>query len=218
MAPPVQSAQVPAAPARQAQVSYQMGQLLVITENSSLDQILREIARKTGMKITGSVADERVYGTYGPAAPAKVLSVLLDGSGNNMMLRENAASEPVELVLTPMQGMPVSPVQSIQTGGTPSPVPSSSPALVYTPSASTPPASQDVAPSPPPQQGYIAPQPGNSQPGNEGQPGDGATAVQPSPPDADVPQSPNGVHTPQQIFEQLRQLQQQKAQPPATSQ
>ena len=56
-----------APPAEPASISYENGTLTVKTQNSSLNQILREISRKTGMSITGGVSEERVFGTYGPA-------------------------------------------------------------------------------------------------------------------------------------------------------
>jgi hypothetical protein len=95
------SAQPPRQPAR---VAYANGQLTVTASNSSLNQILRDIAHETGMKITGGVTDERVFGQYGPAAPSKVLDALLDGTGSNMILVHATAATPAELVLTPRQG------------------------------------------------------------------------------------------------------------------
>jgi hypothetical protein len=56
--------------ASRAKVVYSGGQLQVTAMNSSLNQILRAIERQTGMKIAGGVADERVYGKYGPAPTA----------------------------------------------------------------------------------------------------------------------------------------------------
>jgi hypothetical protein len=112
-----QSSSVPAAaPAAReqqagsiAEVAYAQGQLEITADNSSLNQILREIARKTGMKITGGVVDERVYGKYGPAAPAEILSILLGGTGSNMLLTETAPDVPAELILTPRMGGPTPP-------------------------------------------------------------------------------------------------------------
>ena len=89
---------------RIAEVTYLHGRLEVTADNSSLNQILREIARQTGMKITGSIADERVYGKYGPATAGEILSILLDGTGTNMMLTETASEAPAELILTPQEG------------------------------------------------------------------------------------------------------------------
>lgn len=95
----------PAPPPQQlAHVTYANGQLTVAASNSSLNQILRDIAHETGMKITGGVTDERVFGQYGPAAPSKVLGDLLDGTGSNMLLVHATAATPAELILTPRQG------------------------------------------------------------------------------------------------------------------
>ena len=71
-----------------AQIVYAQGQLQVVADNSSLNQILRDIAQQTGMKITGGVVDQRVFGKYGPGAPAEILATLLNGTGCNMLLRE----------------------------------------------------------------------------------------------------------------------------------
>jgi hypothetical protein len=100
----VQSATSAPPPRQPAHVAYANGELTVTASNSSLNQILRDIARETGMKITGGVADERVFGQYGPAAPSKVLNALLDGTGSNMILVHATAATPAELVLTPRQG------------------------------------------------------------------------------------------------------------------
>lgn len=73
-------------------------------DNSSLNQILRDISRQTGMKIVGGVADQRVFGVYGPAPAATVLQTLLDGTNTNLLLRETADHAPEELVLSPRTG------------------------------------------------------------------------------------------------------------------
>jgi hypothetical protein len=87
-----------------ARVTYSPGLLEVDADNSSLNEILREISRQTGMKVTGGVVDERVFGKYGPAGPAEVLASLLDGTNINMILRETASTGPKELILTPREG------------------------------------------------------------------------------------------------------------------
>jgi hypothetical protein len=87
-----------------AEVRYASGLLSINANNSSLNQILREISRQTGMKITGGVTEERVFGHYGPAAPAVILKTLIDGTSTNMMLRETASNTPEELILTPRGG------------------------------------------------------------------------------------------------------------------
>jgi predicted amino acid racemase len=89
---------------RIAEVTYSHGQIGINADNSSLNQILRDISRLTGMKITGTVADERVFGRYGPASPTKIMESLLDGTGINMLLLENASGTPANLILTPREG------------------------------------------------------------------------------------------------------------------
>ncbi len=89
---------------RKATVTYAAGLLNVRANNSSLNSILREISRLTGMTITGGVADQRVFGDYGPAEPSTVLATLLDGTGTNLFLKESTESAPAELVLTPRNG------------------------------------------------------------------------------------------------------------------
>lgn len=103
---PIAATPLPAnsVPRHRAQVTYTGGLLDVRANNSSLNAILRDIARLTGMKITGGVADQRVFGNYGPARPATILATLLDGTGSNMLLRETADRGPAELVLTPRSG------------------------------------------------------------------------------------------------------------------
>jgi len=96
--------QTDAARARRAEVRYADGLLSINANNSSLNQILREISRQTGMKITGGVREERVFGHYGPAAPADILATLIDGTATNMVLRQTASAAPEELILTPRGG------------------------------------------------------------------------------------------------------------------
>jgi hypothetical protein len=104
----VGAASGPKAP-HHARVDYSGGKLAVTADDSSLNQILRDIARETGMKITGGLNDERVFGNYGPGAPAEVLAQLLDGTDTNMLLKENADKVPAELILTPRLGGPTPP-------------------------------------------------------------------------------------------------------------
>lgn len=92
-----------------AQVTYSEGKLFISATNSSLNQILRDVARETGMKITGGVTDERVFGKYGPAVPSQILAALLDGTGSNMLLLQATAATPAELILTPRHGGPTPP-------------------------------------------------------------------------------------------------------------
>jgi hypothetical protein len=89
---------------RVADVNYSNGQIEINADNSSLNQILREISRLSGMKITGNIPEERVFGKYGPASPTKILETLLDGAGINMLLLETASGTPANLILTARVG------------------------------------------------------------------------------------------------------------------
>lgn len=92
-----------------ARVTYTAGMLQVRADNSSLNQILRDISHQTGMKIIGGVADQRVFGNYGPAPAATVLQTLLDGTNTNMLLQETLNHAPEQLVLSPRTGGPSPP-------------------------------------------------------------------------------------------------------------
>jgi hypothetical protein len=194
--------------ADRAKVVYGGNELEVTANNSSLNQILREIGRATGMKITGGVADERVYGKYGPGPVPEVLASLLEGTGSNMLLTASAAAGPSELILTPQNGGPTPPnpsapgfdddLRTEDLSVPPQPgaaSPQSQPAAASTP---TPPPPGPIRDTP-----TVAPA---TDPGTTPAPG-----PQPSAPDSAA--SPNGVKTPQQIYQELQQLRQQQPAP-----
>jgi hypothetical protein len=197
--------------AKRAEVQYATGMLSVAADNSSLNQILRDIGRVTGMKITGGVTDERVYGSYGPADTSTVLTALLKGTGSNMMLVLDRDQSPRELVLTPRGGGPTPP----------SPNAGRNREEEDLPPQRNPRNPRDGAASQAPQ--FHAPQPLPA--GAEGAPPPPAPAPvgiapQPAPtavnPNDTTQQSPNGVKTPQEIYDQLMKLQPQRATPPPT--
>lgn len=206
-AAPVERPKLPGQmPAHRAHVTYADGRLAVEADNSSLNQILREIARLTQMKITGGVAEERVYGSYGPDAPAKILAALLDGTESNMLLIAGSDTVASELVLTPRAGGPTPPSPSVVAVSEEEEKTDRPPDGQVRPSV---PAAQGAAPA-----GVITP-------GGGGAAAPGAAAEAPAAssapaqPAADTTQvqSPNGVKTPQQIYEQLIKMQQQKTPP-----
>ena len=188
-------------PAKRAFVNLTNGLLTVDADNSSLNQILREISRVTGMKITGGVTDERVFGNYGPADPSTVLGTLLGGTGSNMMIVLDARRAPQALVLTPR-------------GGGPSPP---------NPSASRERGEEDLPPqrtqrfARPDGYGNLPPlqAPPQIQPNQTPPQAPEQTFVPPDQPTSDTTtqQSPNGVKTPQEIYDQLLKLQQQQTPP-----
>jgi hypothetical protein len=199
----ISQTQTQTAPSHRPEVTYSAGVLSVTAENSSLNQILRDIARVTGMKITGGVTDERVYGTYGPADTSVVLSALLRGTGSNMLLIFDSRQVPQELILTARGGgqTPPSPMagrDEREDDMPPSRIPRTSrPANVAIPPAVATPATQ-FQPLP---QAMTAPAPV-------------ATAPTTAPADTTTQQpSPTGVSTPEEIYQQLIKLQQAKSAP-----
>ena len=190
----------PALPQHRARVEFAGRILQVTADNSSLNQILREIERVTGLKITGGVTDERVYGTYGPAETSAVLTALLGGTGSNMLLIVDRNNMPTELVLTPRQGGPTPP--SPNTGRDQDEReredPDTPPQLSQ--HIQRPPAPLPLQPPPPALQA-VAP----------------ARPAQDVAPATTTDQAPNGVKTPQQIYDQLLKLQQQQQKTPSGS-
>jgi hypothetical protein len=90
--------------------------LFIQANNSSLDQILNDVSLKTGVKVEGMGADERIFGTYGPGPARDVLSELLDGSGYNVLLvGDLGQGTPRMIVLSGRPAGPAPPpVQSTQ--------------------------------------------------------------------------------------------------------
>jgi hypothetical protein len=162
------NATLSAAPAatrpHRATVTFADGQLTVAANDSSLHQILRNIAVSTGMTINGGVAEQRVFGTYGPDDPSTVLATLLDGTGVNMLLKDGPNHVPAELTLTQRSGgptpLPITP-QDDQIGlDTPPPAAAPQPVAQPQPSrAATPPAPSTSVPA-------SIPQPANNVLGN----------------------------------------------------
>ena len=180
-------------PPKRAQVVYSNGTLSISADNASLNQILRQISSDTGMKITGGVADERVFGHYGPDDPAIVLAALLDGTASNMMLVHREDPAPAELILTPRQGGPTPPNPNAAAFDDRS----NKPERPEQPEAQSLPATQ---PEPSPDRSAPPVTPASNSGG--------------SPVNNSQPDSPNGVKTPQQIYEQLQRMRQQQSTPP----
>ena len=95
-----------------ARITWDAHGLQVVADNSSLDQILQEVATDIGAKVTGLSHDERVFGAYGPGPARDVLSKLLNGTGYNViMIGDRGDGAPRQIELSP--GSP---------GGGPAPV------------------------------------------------------------------------------------------------
>jgi hypothetical protein len=155
-----------------ASVVWDSRGLFIQAFNSSLDQILNDISLKTGAKVEGMGADERVFGTYGPGPARDVLTALLDGSGYNiLMVGDLGQGTPRRIVLSgrptgpappPGQGSPADneaeqeqtagpepPLTGPSSGpGQPGPEPPPVPARFHQPMMQQ---QQQIPPMPPPQ-------------------------------------------------------------------
>ena len=160
------------------------GHLLRITASGeSLNEVLREVATRAGVHISGNLPQDAIYGTYGPEPLADVLSELVAGLSVNMLFVDRIGNKPAELTFTARNG-----------AATP-PDPTASQAAF----APQQPPQPYAPPQPPPNPGVTTP---NTPNGGAGLP---ASAAQTADGNAN-PTSPNGVKTPQEIFEQLRRL------------
>ncbi|MHB1936254.1 MAG: hypothetical protein ACYCOR_06685 [Acidobacteriaceae bacterium] len=96
--PPVPPAQQPPNP---AMIDFSNGLLSVRAQNSSLVEILNQVARQTGLVIDGLSHDARIYGQYGPGNISSTLSALLDGAGYNYVIVGGGTSHsPMRLILS----------------------------------------------------------------------------------------------------------------------
>lgn len=91
----------------EASVVWDSHGLFIQASNSSLDQILRDVSLKTGARVEGMGADERVFGIYGPGPARDVLTELLDGSGYNiLMIGDQGQGSPRRIVLSSRATVP----------------------------------------------------------------------------------------------------------------
>ena len=112
-------------PPQQASVAWGAQGLSIDARNSSLQQILSDIATQTGVKIQGMDKDERVFGVYGPGQPREVLSQLLEGTDYNVLMvgaGERGAPQQIVLSMKPAGGpQPNAPVPQGEMYESPSP-------------------------------------------------------------------------------------------------
>ncbi len=85
----------------QASVVWDSQGLRINAQNSSLQQILKDVSTVTGAKVEGLAADERIFGVYGPGQARDVLSQLLQGSSYNvMMIGDQGQGTPRQILLS----------------------------------------------------------------------------------------------------------------------
>jgi hypothetical protein len=189
----------------EANVVWTGSALTIKANGDSLRNILRAVSQATGMKITGGVPEEQVFGSYGPGTVQDVLPQLFDGIAVNMMLVNDGAVRPRELVLTQRTGS-VTPPQT-------RPIADEDQGFRRRRAGFGSPLQNAAQPQQPPQQAAPTQLPAQQAPAAATAQPSADSAAQPAPStDANgQPQSPNGVRTPEQIFEELRKRQQQSA-------
>ena len=168
--------------------------LSIHASGEDLPGILSQVSRATGLKVTGGVPDERVFGVYGPGPVQQVLADLFNGLYVNLLLVNGSPTQPRELILTPRTGGPTPPAPPRSIDFEPPPTRFQRP---YRGS------SAPVGNFGPPQY-QPAGTPAAVMPASDANSGAGAAEAA----DGGQPQSPNGVRTPEQIFEGLRKRQQ----------
>ena len=84
-----------------AAVHWDSRGLQVEATNSSLKQILDEVATSTGATVEGIGPDERVFGDYGPGPARDVITQILHGSSYNvLMLGDRGEGTPRQIILS----------------------------------------------------------------------------------------------------------------------
>ena len=84
-----------------ATVTWDSQGLRIDAANSSLAQILHDVATATGAKVEGLDSDQRVFGAFGPGPARDVLCQLLQGSGYNVLLiGDQGQGTPREILLS----------------------------------------------------------------------------------------------------------------------
>lgn len=94
--------------------------LEIQASNSSLSQILHDVATNTGARLEGlgdgRNSDQRIFGNYGPGPARDVISKLLDGSGYNVVMIGGAGDQPPRQIIlsTSAAGTPPPPNTAAQ--------------------------------------------------------------------------------------------------------
>lgn len=190
-------------PAVAPEVTYRNGQLSIVATNSTLSDILRAVATRTGAAVDAptQLTGERVAARIGPGAPRDVLSELLTGPRFDYILvgSDDDPNSVRRIILTPNQASPSRPAAVAVAQQQPF-------------RASVPPPVEDDddddQPPSPPAEAPAAQAPTSPAPGHR-------PFMPQQPPDqvsGQPPASGEGgqqVRSPEQMLEQLRRMQQQ---------
>lgn len=207
------AAQTPAH-GKHAYVTFDQGQLSIKANDSSLNVILRQISKITGMTINGGVPEERVFGQYGPDDPGTVLATLLGGMKVNVFVLGDEDNRPKELVLTARSGSasypdPMSPLYDAEERAEELiPPPAGQAAVDLAPTGSTSPASGSSSASTPSPASVATPTATAAT--NTSSSATAPTAAKPA---SGAPQS---VATPEEIYKKLLEMQKAKQGQPSS--
>ena len=189
-------------------VTYQNGLLTIDAQNSTLSQVLRAVQAQTGasVEMPSSAANERVMMQVGPGRPRDVLNTLLNGSKFNYIILGmiNNPGGVQKVILTTRQNTPAT-VNTAQNNSPGQgqvqyqPPPPEEPQDEEMP---LPEAEADNPQQPPP----AVQRPGRFRPGQVPMP-------QPEPNSSPAPDNdnqPNAGKTPEQLLQELQNMQQQQ--------
>ncbi|HME33580.1 MAG TPA: hypothetical protein VKG65_12560 [Terriglobales bacterium] len=205
--PPPTLEQTPPTP---PQVTYNNGQLTIISKNATLSQVLRSVQSQTGASIEmpSGASSERVVGQLGPGQPRDVLSSLLNGTKFNYIIvgvTGNPGAVQKVILTTPKLA---STVNTAQNNAVPPPEEPQDEEDYSEPEP------QPQAPPPsPPQVRHRPVMPGRLPEAMNQQQQQPQQPQQPPTPDnsGDNPQ-PSAAKTPEQLLQELQQMQQQQQQ------
>jgi len=185
--PPMPATLMNSAPVK-PEVTMENGQLTIDAPNSTLSDVLSGIHRATGASIEGASPTERVAVKLGPGTPEQVIAALLRGTPYDYVILGTLGKQDVvaRVLLTQQSNQPPETAQA-QSMGRPQP------AFQQPPDDSQP----DRTP----------PEEAAPMPNTETQVDQAPQTPPPQQPD------PNAPKTPEQLFKELQQLQQQRQQP-----
>jgi hypothetical protein len=207
-------------PAQAPQVGYLNGQLTIVSQNSTLSDILSSVQRKTGVEVEfpASAGTQRVATEIGPATPREALTTLLQGTNFDYIIvgDESRPGGISRVMLTARQDARAGELVTNNRGG--------QPGAAQSPNYAEPTISDDEAAEPLPEQPpdqmsqeQLQQEPQQPPPGQQGAPGQ---------PPGGMPQNagqgPNGqiaiqgqqpgVRTPEQMLQDLQNMRQQQQQ------
>jgi hypothetical protein len=201
---PLTPEQMPPMPPR---VTYQNGLLTIDAKNSTLSQVLRTVQAQTGasVEMPSSAANERVTMQLGPGRARDVLNTLLNGSKFNYIIL-GMANDPggvQKVILTTRQTAPTT-VNTAQNNAPGQAQPQYQLPPDEPQDEEMPPAEAEA--ENPPQSPQAMPMPGRFRPGQVPMPSPD-TNPEPAP---DNGNPPDGRKTPEQLLQELQNMQQQQ--------